>query len=224
MKNNEDLRNEVMDEIRWDPELRDVATEIGVASKDGVVTLSGVVTSYWKKLAAERAAQRVAGVKVVASNIDVGLSGIGKRTDTEIAEAAKNALRWNSAVNEDNLEVKVDNGWVYLEGKVDFDYEKRYAQDCVENLLGVRGVTNNITIVTKVINTEDIQRKIVAAYHRHASIDASSISVIAAGNKVVLKGKVSSWAERKEAERVARLAPGVSSVDNKIDIDVSVFA
>lgn len=224
MKNNEDLRNEVMDEIRWDPELRDVATEIGVASKDGVVTLSGVVTSYWKKLAAERAAQRVAGVKVVASNIDVGLSGIGKRTDTEIAEAAKNALRWNSAVNEDKLEVKVDNGWVYLEGKVDFDYEKRYAQDCVENLLGVRGVTNNITIVTKVINTEDIQRKIVAAYHRHASIDASSISVIAAGNKVVLKGKVSSWAERKEAERVARLAPGVSSVDNKIDIDVSVFA
>jgi osmotically-inducible protein OsmY len=224
MKTNEELRKDVMDEIKWDPELKNVATDIGVAAKDGVITLSGVVDTYWKKLSAEKAAQRVHGVKVVACDIEVKVGGIGKRTDTEIAEAVRNALRWNSAVNEDKIEVKVDNGWVFLDGQVDFEYEKRYAQQTVDDLLAVRGVTNNIVIKAKQIDTQDIQRKISAAYHRSATIDSSSIKVDTSGSKVSLHGKVRSWAEKKEAENIAWAAPGVLSVDNKIDIDVEVYA
>src|SRR5512134_1333543 len=149
MKTNEELRNDVMEEIKWNPELRNVATEIGVAAKDGVITLSGVVDSYWKKVSAEKAAQKVSGVKVVACDIEVKVGFIGKRTDTEIAEAVGNALRWNTAVIDDKIEIKVDNGWVYLDGKVNWEYEKRYAQESVEDLVGVRGVTNNITIQSK---------------------------------------------------------------------------
>ncbi|MFZ6014340.1 MAG: BON domain-containing protein [Bacteroidota bacterium] len=224
MKTNEELRKDVMDEIKWDPELRNVATEIGVATKDGVVTLSGRVDTYWKKLSAEKAAQRVLGVKVVASDIEIKVSTTGTRTDTEIAEAVSNALRWNSAVNEDKIEVKVDNGWVYLEGTVDFEYEKRYAQDCVEDLVGVRGVSNNITIKAKPIDTKDILHKISAAFHRSATVDSSSIKIETSVGKVTLRGKVRSWAEKKEAENIAWAAPGVMSVDNKIEIDVAVYA
>lgn len=224
MKTNEELRKDVMEEIKWDPELKNIATDIGVAVKDGIVTLSGIVDTYWKKLAAEKAAQRVHGVKVVACDIEVRIGGAGKRTDTEIAEAVLNALRWNSAVNEDKIEVKVDNGWVYLEGQVDFDYEKRYAQQCVDDLWAVRGVTNNIVIKTKQIDMQDIQRKITAAYHRSATVDASSIKIDTSGSKVVLHGKVRSWAEKKEAENIAWATSGVLSVDNKIDIDVEVYA
>ncbi len=224
MKTNEELRKDVMDEIKWDPQLRSVATDIGVAAKDGVVTLSGVIDTYWKKLAAEKAAQRVLGVKVVACDIEVRLGSIGKRTDTEIAEAVRNALRWNSSVNEDKIEVKVDNGWVYLDGEVDFEFEKRYAQECVEDLVAVRGVTNSIAIKAKVIDTQDIQRKISAAYHRSATVDSSSIKIDTSGSKVTLRGRVRSWAEKKEAENIAWAAPGVLSVDNKIEIDVAVFA
>lgn len=224
MKTNEELRKDVMDEIKWDPELRNVATEIGVAAKDGVITLSGVVDTYWKKLSAEKAAQRVLGVRVVACDIEVKVGSIGKRTDTEIAEAVRNALRWNSAVNEDHIEVKVDNGWVYLDGQVDFEYEKRYAQESVEDLIGVKGVTNNISMKAKPIDTKGILHKITAAYHRSATIDSSSIKIETSGSKVTLRGKVRSWAEKKEAENIAWLAPGVMSVDNRIEIDIAVYA
>lgn len=224
MKTNEELRNDVMNEIKWDPELRDVASEIGVASKEGVITLSGVVNTYWKKLSAETAAQRVAGVKVVACDIQVRVGFIGKRTDTEVAEAVRNALRWNSAVNDDEIKVKVDNGWVYLDGKVDFEHEKRHAQESVEDLVAVRGVTNDIRVAPKVIDMKDIQQKITAAYRRSAAIDASSIIIETAGNKVTLRGKVRSWTEKKEAQNIAWAAPGVMAVDNQIEIDVAVHA
>jgi len=224
MKTNEELRQDVMDEIRWDPQLRDVATEIGVAAKDGVVTLSGSVHTYWKKRAAEKAAQRVSGVKVVASDVEVRVGPVQKKTDTEIAEAVKNALRWNSAVNEDQIEVKVDKGWVYLDGLVDFQYEKVAAQRAVEDLLSVMGVTNNIAIKSEAVDTKDIQRKIAAAFHRSATVDSSSIKIEAAGHKVKLSGKVRSWAELKEAENIALSAPGVTSIENRIKIDVEVYA
>ncbi|MGC1241461.1 MAG: BON domain-containing protein [Chryseosolibacter sp.] len=224
MKTNEELRNDVMEEIKWDPELRDVATEIGVAAKDGVVTLSGTVDTYWKKIATERAAQRVSGVRVVACDIEVKVGVIGKRTDTEVAEAVRNALRWNSAVNEEKIQIKIDNGWVYLDGKVDWEYEKRNAQESVEDLVSVRGVTNNIVIESKPIDTKDIQRKIAAAYHRSATLDSSTINIEPSGNKITLHGKVRSWAEKKEAEKVAWAAPGVTAVDNKIEVDLEVFA
>ncbi len=224
MKTNEELRKDVMEEIKWDPELRTIATEIGVASKDGVITLSGTVDTYWKKIAAEKAAQRVLGVKVVASDVEVKIGGIGKKTDTEIAEAVRNALRWNSAVNEDHIEVKVDDGWVYLDGTVDFEFEKRYANECVEDLAGIRGVTNRISVKISPIDAKDIQRKISAAYHRSATIDSSSIRIETSGDKVTLRGKVRSWAEKKEAENIAWAAPGVMVVDNKIEIDIDVYA
>jgi osmotically-inducible protein OsmY len=224
MKTNEELRKDVMEEIKWDPELRAIATEIGVASKDGVITLSGTVDTYWKKIAAEKAAQRVLGVKVVASDVEVKIGGIGKRTDTEIAEAVRNALRWNSAVNEDHIEVKVDDGWVYLDGSVDYEFEKKYARECVEDLVAVRGVTNRISVKISSIDAKDIQHKISAAYHRSATVDSSSIRIETSGDKVTLRGKVRSWAEKKEAEDIAWAAPGVMSVDNKIDIDIDVYA
>lgn len=223
MKTNEELRKDVFEEIKWDPELRDIATEIGVATKDGVITLSGVVSSYRKKLAAEKAAQRVAGVKVVACDIDVALSSIGKRTDTEVAQAILNALRWNSAVNNDKIEIKVDNGWVYLDGKVDFEYQKQNAEETVEDLVGVRGVTNSIMINVKTIDTKEIYRKIADAYHRNATVDSSAIQIDTSGSKITLRGKVKSWMEKKEAENIAWRAPGVLSVENKIDIDAEVF-
>lgn len=224
MKTNEELRKDVIEEIKWDPELRDIATEIGVAAKNGVITLSGVVSSYRKKLAAEKAAQRVTGVKVVACDIEVALSSIGRRTDTDVAQAILNALRWNSAVNDDMIEIKVDNGWVYLDGKVDFEYQKQNAQEIVEDLVGVRGVTNSIMINVKEIDTKKIRQNIAAAYHRNATIDSSAIQIDTSGSKIILRGKVKSWIEKKEAENIAWRAPGALSVENKIDIDAEIFA
>ena len=224
MKTNEELRQDVMNEIKWDPELRNVATEIGVASKDGVITLSGIVDTYRKQIAAEKAAQRVAGVKVVASDVQVSLGSLGKKTDTEIAEAVKNALRWNTAVNEDQIEVKVDNGWVYLDGAVEWEYERNTAQRSVENLIGVKGVSNTISIKSKSVDTKEIKSKIAAAFHRSATVDSSGITIECIGNKVTLHGKVRSWAERKDAEQTAWASPGVTDVDNKIEIDVAVYA
>lgn len=224
MKTNEELREDVIAEIKADPELSDIATEIGVAAKDSVITLSGTVDSYRKKIAAEKDAQRVSGVKVVASDVEVKTSPVAKLTDTVIARAVENALHRNSAVNADEIEVKVDNGWVYLDGKVEWEYERTSAQSKIENLIGVRGITNNISIKVKTIDAEDIRHKIASAFHRNATIDSSSITIEPSGNKVTLRGKVKSWAEKREAAQVAWAAPGVTEVDNQIEIDVAVYA
>lgn len=223
MKTNEELREDVMEELKWDPFLKSIASEIGVAAKDGVVTLSGLVDTYSKKLAAEKAAQRVAGVKVVAVDIEVKFLNTTK-SDTEIAEAIKNALKWNSMVNEDKVEVKVDNGWVFLDGRVDWEYQKRAAHASVEHLIGVKGITNNITVVSKAIDAMELKNKIIKAYHRIASVDSSTIEVEASGTGVTLRGKVRSWAEKKEAENVAWSSPGVIAVHNKIEIDTEIYA
>ncbi len=224
MKNNDELQKDVMEELKWDPQLRDVYTQIGVSAKDGVVTLSGMVDSYAKKLAAEHDAQNVLGVKVVASDVEVSIGSLRAKTDTEIAEAVRNALRWNSAVNEDKLEVKVDNGWVYLDGTVDWEYQKVSAQNNVENLLAVKGVSNNITVKSKIIDIKDIKNKITDAFQRNATLDASSIRLETSGSSVILTGTVRSWAEKEEAERIAWASPGVLTVDNQISIDAEIFA
>lgn len=223
MKTDEELQKDVMAELKWDPQLNDVYTQIGVSVKGGVVTLSGQVDTYAKKMAAERAAQNVHGVKVVATDVEVKVRNLKAKTDTEIAEAVRNALKWNSAVNEDKIKVKVDNGWVYLDGHVDWEFQKISAQHNVENLLAVRGVTNNLTINSKAIDLKDIKEKITKAFQRNATIDASSIKLETVGNKVILQGTVRTWVEKAEAERVAWSCPEVQAVDNQITIKDEVM-
>jgi osmotically-inducible protein OsmY len=223
MKTDDELQKDVMEEIKWDPILGKEAPQIGVTAHEGVVTLSGEVETYSKKLAAERAAQRVMGVKVVAVDLEVKLLKNKVRTDSDIAESVKNALTWHSLVNEDLIKIKVDNGWVYLDGTAEWDYQKKAAQTVVQDLLGVRGVTNNIAVKSKVTDVVDIKRKISAAFHRHATVDSSNVSVEVAGSRATLRGKVRSWAEKRDAEDVAWAAPGVLAVDNKIEIDAELM-
>jgi len=218
MKTNEELQKDVMAEIHWDPVLKDVATEIGVTAKDGVVALSGIVNAYAKKLAAERAAQRVMGVRVVAVDIEVKLGPDRVKTDTEIGEAIKNALTWHSAVNEDKIEIKVDSGWVFLDGNVQWDYEKKAAENAIQDLIGIRGVTNRITVQPESLDPVEIKKQITAAFHRSATVDSSTVKVETSGNHVILKGKVRSWREKKDAENVAWSLPGVMDVNNRIEI------
>jgi osmotically-inducible protein OsmY len=224
MKTNEELQKDVMEELKSDPLLSNIASEIGVTAKEGVVTLSGLVDTYNKKLAAERAAQRVMGVKVVAVDLEVRLKGAGSRSDIEISEAVKNALKWHTALNEDLVEIKVDDGWIYLDGVVEWDYQKKAAELAVQDLVGVRGVTNRITIRSTTVDAKEIKNKVAAAFHRSATIDSSNVKVDVSGNKVTIRGKVRSWAEKREAENVAWGFPGIVSVDNQIEVDTEVFS
>ena len=221
MKPDLEIQKDVMEELRWSPLLN--ASEIGVAVKSGVVTLSGNVDTYTKKLAAENAAKNVAGVKAVAQEIDVRISDFGKRTDTDIAQAVLNALKWHSAVKEDKIKMKVEDGWVTLEGEVEWEFQRSAARNSVENLLGVKGITNNIKVMPAVAAT-DVARKIGAAFHRSATLDSQKINLEVVGSKVVLKGKVRSYAEKKDAENAAWLAPGVSKVENDLLIDLGTAA
>jgi osmotically-inducible protein OsmY len=223
MKTDLELQQDVLDEIKWDPQLKDMASEIGVAVKDGVVTLSGLVDSYNKKLATEKAAQRVHGVKVVAVDIDVRISPSSLKTDSEIATAIKNALTWHSAVSEDEIEIKVDEGWVYLDGTVEWDYMKKAAENAVSSLVGVRGVTNRIAVNSNVVEPVDVKRKINAAFHRSATIDSSNVRADVTGGIVTLTGKVRTWAERQDAETAALSCPGVVQVNNKIEVDTAIL-
>lgn len=223
MKTNEELRQDVMDEIQWEPLTRSIATQIGVAVNDGVVTLSGLVDTYTQKLAAEQAAQRVAGVTVVAVDIEVKVKSEHVRSDSEIAEAAKNALKWHSAVNEDQVEIKIDNGWVFLDGNVEWEYLKKAAEIAVRDLTGVKGVSNRIVVKSDTIEPRDVKFKITKALHRSATVDASNIRVEVHGAKVTLRGKVRSWAEKNDAENASWASPGVVEVDNKIEVDTAIM-
>lgn len=220
MKTDQEIQNDVMDELKWEPFL--TASEIGVAVKNGIVTLSGTVDRYAKKIAAETAAKKVNGVKAVAEDIEVKLGTSSKKNDTEIAEAALTALKWHSAMQENKIKISVENGWVTLEGDVDWEFQRNSAKYMVENLIGVVGITNNIKIKT-VVATTDVKRKIASAFHRSATIDSEKINITLEGTKVILSGKVRSFAEKKDAENAAWLAPGVNSIENKLEIDSEVL-
>ncbi len=222
MKTNQELQKDVMDELKWEPTLANVVSQIGVTTNDGVVTLSGKVNSYNQKINAEQAAQRVAGVKVVAEDIEVVIPGKHERSDTDIAIAVKDALRWHSGVNEDLIEIKVENGWVYLDGTAEWDYQKKAAENSVKDIVGVTRVVNRISL-KPVVNAKDVKSKIMAAFHRSATIDASNISIETVGTKVILRGVVRSWAEKKEAENAAWSGPGVTDVDNKVTVDTEIL-
>lgn len=221
MKSDSEIQNDVMEELRWESLLN--ASEIGVAVKNGVVTLSGKVNTYSKKLAAEEATKRVFGVKAVAVDMEVKLAVLGKKTDADIAEEVINALRWHSYVPDEKIKVKVEKGWVTLDGEVGWEYERNAAKNAVNDLSGVIGVSNNIKLVST-IKTTDVKNKISAAFQRSATIDAERITISSEGSNVILMGKVRSYAEKRDAENAAWLAPGVNKVENRLEIDAEVYA
>lgn len=224
MKPDEEIRKNVLEEIQWDAQLTKIAPQIGVIVKNEVVTLSGDVDYYSQKLAAEKAAKRVKDVKVVA--MDMQVKGAGQSdliTDGKIAEAVRNALTWHSAVNEDAVNIKVEDGWIYLEGKVDWEYERKAAQRAVENLRGVKGVVNEIRIKPRQVHPAEVKKQIRAAFHRHATVDSAEIKVLVKDGKVTLSGKVRSWMEWKDAEDVVWSMPGVVEVENKLAIEQEVY-
>lgn len=210
-----ELQRDVIDELRWDPRVG--ATEIGVAVKEGVVTLTGNVDTNARRYAAIRAAQRVAGVKALAEDLVVKLPSNLLRTDTEIAHAALNALKWNIEVPTDRVKVRVDNGWVILEGQLEWQFERTAAEESVRWLTGVRGVTNLITLKERAF-APDVQRRIEDALKRNAEVDAKHIRVDATNGKVTLRGTVRSWIERQDAEQAAWAAPGVVQVEDLITV------
>jgi osmotically-inducible protein OsmY len=221
MKSDMQIQRDVMDELKFEPFLN--ASEIGVAVKNGVVTLSGIVDTYSKKLAAEKAAKKVAGVKAVAEDIQVGMSPVSSKTDAEIAENVIKALQWSSAIEEEKIKIKVENGNVIMDGEVEWDYQRSNAQRVIENLTGVRSVQNLVTLKPKVTNT-DIKEKIKAALHRSATIDSGRIFVDVLGTIVILHGVVRSFAEKDDAEKAAWAAPGVTAVESHVEIEVPEYA
>jgi osmotically-inducible protein OsmY len=212
---NRELQDHIQNALAWEPSVD--AGEIGVSVDEGIVTLRGDVHTYAEKATAERVALRVYGVKAVANDLEVRIEGIGKRTDTEIAQAAVNALTWTTTVPKDAVTVTISNGWLVLKGTVDWQYQKDAAARTVRDLMGVRGVTNEIVLKPHV-RAGDVQATIEAAFRRSAEIDARRVNVSVHDGQVILSGNVHSWAERDEARRAAWAAPGVTGVDDRLAV------
>ncbi len=217
MKNNAELQKDVQDAIKWQPLLN--AAEIGVTVNDGVVTLTGVVDSYSKKSEVEDAAKNVAGVKAVVEKLEIKFShDWGKKDDNEIATEVLNAFKWHWQIPADKIKVKVENGWVTLEGELQYNYQSEAAKDAVKNLLGVTGVSNSIQIkadANEAIEKADIE----SALKRNWSIYDTDINVKVSGHKATLTGTVDSWYQKNEAGKIAFNAPGVWHVDNELIVD-----
>ncbi len=214
-RTDEEIQANVLEELKWDTRVR--PNEIGVAVKDGIVTLTGWVDSYLKKMAAEEAAHRVPGVKAVANDIEVRLPGFAERTDTDLAAAVLNALRWDAAIPTGKVDVTVSQGWVTLKGEVEYAFQKRDAERAVRRLSGVKGVSNLIVVKPQVFPS-DLKQQIERALVRNAETDARNITTEVEGSKVILRGTVRSYAEKQAAEDTAWSAPGVTEVENRIVI------
>jgi osmotically-inducible protein OsmY len=223
LRTDSEIQKDVADELKWDPSLED--DDIAVAVRDGVVTLAGWVKSYGDKWKAERVVSRVRGVKAIANDLEVRLPSSSNRNDPEIARAAVDALKWNSSVPDDRIRVRVENGWVTLEGDVDWYFQKEAAERAVRWLTGVKGVTNLIAVHAPATPApSDVKAKIRAALSRGAQFDADRITVEVDGHKAILRGTVRSYAERRDAERAALNAPGITEVENRLTVDPSIYA
>lgn len=220
MKNDAQIQTDVQNQLKWEPQLN--AAEIGVAVKNGIVTLSGIVDTYPKKLAAERVTKNVIGVKAVALDIQVGISPVNRKSDTEIAEACVNALRWDSSVPDDKIKVKVENGTVSMEGTVEWGYQRLAAKNALVKLTGVKGV-NNMIVVKQKPSSIDIKQRIRESFITTAGHEADNIRLEVLGSKVVLRGSVKSHYEKEEAENTAWATPGVNEVENKIEVVYEEF-
>jgi osmotically-inducible protein OsmY len=215
MRSDSEIERDVKDELQWDPDLD--ATNIAVSVKDGVVTLAGYVKSYTDKYEAEAAAKRVASVRAVANDLEVRLPSVDERPDPDIARDAVAAIKSQLPISSEHIKVVVKNGWVSLEGQVEWQYQRQTAEKAVRRIKGVKGVSNLIQLGPRA-QPEDIKRKIQEAFKRNAEVDANRIMVETNGSEVILKGTVRSWVEREEAERVAWSAPGVTKVEDRIAV------
>lgn len=213
MKTDSEIERDVKDELNWNPDLD--ATDIAISVKKGVVTLAGFVKSFIDKYEAEAAVKRVSGVIAVANDLEVRLPSLDERPDPEIARDAAAALKSQLPFSYDKIKVVVKNGWITLEGKVEWQYQRSTAENAVRRIKGVKGVTNSVTL-KPTAEPSEIKRKIQEAFRRSAEVDANRINVDADGSVVTLKGTVRSWIERDEAERAAWAAPGVTSVVDQI--------
>jgi osmotically-inducible protein OsmY len=209
-----------MEELKWQPSVK--SSDIGVAVTNGIVTLSGTVDNFAEKKAAEKAAQKVAGVRAVVEEIKVNLPSSHKKTDIEIAEAAVNALKWDTLVPDNRIRVKVENAWLTTEGEVDWQFQKNAVKHAVEHIVGIKGISNLVHITPRV-DTADLKKDILHAFERNATIDANRIKVDNIGNKVTLSGTVSSYAEKREAEHTAWNAPGVANVVNELEVVIPSY-
>jgi osmotically-inducible protein OsmY len=216
MRSDSDIKWDVEDELRWDPDID--ATDVAVAVKNSVVTLTGFVKSYTQKWEAERAVKRVAGVVGLANDLEVRLPEFDERPDPEIARDAVAAIKAKLPLSWERIKVVASKGWITLEGDLEWNYQRERAYNAVRDIRGVKGVSNLIHIKPTVAPSE-VKRKIEEAFRRNAEIDASRVTVEAVGGEVILRGSVRSWAERQEAERAAWAAPGVTKVDNRIVIN-----
>ena len=216
MKTDKQLQCDVIDELQYEPSVD--ATKIGVTVQNGIVSLSGTVANYAETYRAIHAAERVAGVKAVTNGIKVELPSMHQRDDADIAQVVVNALKWHVWVPHDAIKVKVEQGWVTLEGTVKSDFQRSFAEDAVRYLTGVKGVINLITVNHVAVNSSEVKTKIENALRRATEVAAARIRVEVQGNKVVLRGNVRSWAERNDAERAAWAAPGVGRVEDHLTI------
>jgi osmotically-inducible protein OsmY len=216
MRTDNEIERDVKDELRWDPEIDD--SDIATSVRQGVVTLAGFVKSWSDKYEAEAAVKRVAGVRGIANDLEVRLPTSDQRPDPDIAREAVAAIKTQLYQVADDIRVVVKNGWLTLEGNVEWQFQKSRAEAAVRRLKGVRSVTNSIAVKPRIAPSE-IKRKIEEAFKRSAEIDADRITVEASDSEVILKGTVRSWAERQEAEHAAWAAPGVRRVENRIEVN-----
>jgi osmotically-inducible protein OsmY len=215
MKTDADIRRDVESELQWDPSVDD--KKIGVIVNDGVVTLTGEVDHFAGKLAAEDIAKRVSGVRAIANELQVQIPLSGVRSDTDIAEAAANAMQWHVSMAGTQIKPVVKDGWVTLSGKVSWGFQRTLAENTVRNLMGVKGVIDNITVAATV-KAADVKQKIEDAFKRNAVLDAKDIEVNVDSSTVTLKGHVHTWQEHDDAARAAWAAPGVANVENRLSV------